>query len=86
MRRKGHAISSDSEVGSSRRKDKKVSDFEDSEDDGSEPVKRKRKKNKKIDEDSEASTDSNEGYHPYLPNSEILHFFDAWGKPICLFH
>ncbi|XP_047520987.1 transcriptional regulator ATRX homolog isoform X1 [Pieris napi] len=57
-RRKANAISSDSEAGSSRRKDHRMSDFEDSEDDGSETVKRKRKKNKRLDEDSEGSGSS----------------------------
>ncbi|XP_045488405.1 transcriptional regulator ATRX homolog isoform X2 [Pieris rapae] len=57
-RRKANAISSDSEAGSSRRKDHRMSDFEDSDDDGLEPVKRKRKKNKRLDEDSEGSGSS----------------------------
>ncbi|KAI8432367.1 hypothetical protein MSG28_004774 [Choristoneura fumiferana] len=58
IRRKTNAISSDSEVGSSRRKEEKVSDFEDSEAD-SEP--RRKTKRKKKGSDSDASLSSNDG-------------------------
>lgn len=60
-RRKPLAISSDSDGGSNRRKkgDEKMSDFEDSEDESSEPA-NKSKRKKKIS-DSDASVDSNEG-------------------------
>ncbi|XP_013184580.2 transcriptional regulator ATRX homolog isoform X2 [Amyelois transitella] len=59
-RRKAHAISSDSEAGSSRRKDAavKLSDFEDSEDESSEPA--KKNKRKKV-VDSDASAGSSDG-------------------------
>ncbi|XP_038212790.1 transcriptional regulator ATRX homolog isoform X2 [Zerene cesonia] len=55
-RRKANAISSDSEAGSSRRKDKRLSDFEDSEDDGSEPVKKSKRKKKNSDSDASAGS------------------------------
>ncbi|KAL0829318.1 hypothetical protein ABMA28_004116 [Loxostege sticticalis] len=65
-RRKAHAtISSDSEAGSSRKKDfidmeSKLSDFEDSEDDGSsEPTKKKRRK-KAVDSDASVGSSSND--------------------------
>ncbi|CAK1543220.1 unnamed protein product [Leptosia nina] len=51
-RRKANAISSDSEAGSSRKKDPKVSDFEDSEDDGLEPVKKSKRRKKESDSDA----------------------------------
>ncbi|RVE51323.1 hypothetical protein evm_004003 [Chilo suppressalis] len=65
-RRKAHAISSDSEAGSSRKKDPgvKLSDFEDSEDESSEPAKRnKRKKvdNERADSDGSAGSSSDDG-------------------------
>ncbi|XP_068631359.1 transcriptional regulator ATRX homolog isoform X2 [Battus philenor] len=59
-RRKGHAISSDSEAGSSRRRDRgpKLSDFEDSDDEGSEPAGNKKRKKKPADSDDNSSVDS----------------------------
>ncbi|CAG4953235.1 unnamed protein product [Colias eurytheme] len=55
-RRKANAISSDSEAGSSRRKDKRLSDFEDSEDDGLESVKKSKRKKKNSDSDASAGS------------------------------
>ncbi|XP_013172876.1 PREDICTED: transcriptional regulator ATRX homolog isoform X1 [Papilio xuthus] len=62
-RRKALAISSDSEAGSSRRRDRdrgrdKLSDFEDSEDDGSEPQGKKKRKKKPADSDDNSSVES----------------------------
>ncbi|KAJ0175997.1 hypothetical protein K1T71_008171 [Dendrolimus kikuchii] len=58
-RRKQNTISSDSEVGSSRRKERhRMSDFEDSDDDNSEPVKRPKRKKKGSDSDASASAAS----------------------------
>ncbi|KAM3960252.1 transcriptional regulator ATRX homolog [Aphomia sociella] len=61
-RRKANAISSDSETGSSRRKGKdvKMSDFEDSEEESSEPAKKSKRKKKASDSDGSGS-DSNDG-------------------------
>ncbi|XP_028169324.1 transcriptional regulator ATRX homolog [Ostrinia furnacalis] len=67
-RRKAHAtISSDSEAGSSRKKDfadteAKISDFEDSEDDGSSESNKKNKRRKKaVDSDASVGSSSNDG-------------------------
>ncbi|KPJ17235.1 Transcriptional regulator ATRX-like [Papilio machaon] len=62
-RRKALAISSDSEAGSSRRRERdrardKLSDFEDSEDDGSEPQGKKKRKKKPADSDDNSSVES----------------------------
>ncbi|XP_026313758.1 transcriptional regulator ATRX isoform X2 [Hyposmocoma kahamanoa] len=61
-RRKANAISSDSEVGYSKRKPTgKYSDFEDSEDESSEPAKKGKRKKKETDSDASAGSSSDEG-------------------------
>ncbi|KAJ2951577.1 hypothetical protein O0L34_g13729 [Tuta absoluta] len=62
-RRKANTISSDSEVGSSSKKDKnvKMSDFEDSEDENSEPVKKNKRKKKASDSDASAGSSDDSG-------------------------
>ncbi|XP_030037520.2 transcriptional regulator ATRX homolog isoform X1 [Manduca sexta] len=59
-RRKANAISSDSEAGSSRKKNQageRLSDFEDSEDENSEPGKKSKRKKRGSESDASASSD-----------------------------
>ncbi|XP_059062781.1 transcriptional regulator ATRX homolog [Achroia grisella] len=62
-RRKPNAISSDSENGSTRKKNKdvKMSDFEDSEEESSEPAKKSNKKKKGTDSDASVDHSSDDG-------------------------
>lgn len=59
-RRKGNTISSDSEGGASKKKGVKFSDFEDSDDDGSDVNSRKKKRKKKGASESDASYSGDE--------------------------
>ncbi|GBP37934.1 hypothetical protein EVAR_21470_1 [Eumeta japonica] len=60
-RRKAHAISSDSEGGSRKKAEPRISDFEDSEAESSEPVKNTKRKKKASDSDASVGASSSDG-------------------------